>query len=117
MRKIEEKMLEAVRAKKNFTNDNTFVEYDKIKDISSVYLHGNWIYSLHHETGEVFFSFAKWETQTTKSRLRALGIPIVTVQGCSFYKTFSMDRNNYINPLLTYTIKNDKLSLPFYQGE
>lgn len=110
MRKIEQKMLDAVRNKKSFTKDNTFVEYNKYKDISSVYLHGNWIYSLYHKTGEVFFSFAKRETATTKSRLRALGIPIVIVQGCSFYKTFSMNRNSYIDPLEKYTIIGGKLT-------
>lgn len=110
MRKIEEKMLEAVRSKKNFTNDNTFVEYDKVKAISSVYLHGNWIYSLYHETGEEFFSLARWETATTKSRLRALGIPILTVTGMTFYKSFS--KENYINPCLTYGINNSVLILP-----
>lgn len=110
MRKIEEKMLSALRSKKNFTSNNTFVEYNKYKDISSVYLHGNWIYSFYHETGQEFFSMSRWETPTTKSRLRALGIPLVTIKGCTFYKTFSKDIDNCINPCEKYTIIDGELT-------
>lgn len=72
MRQIEEKMIQAVKAGKNFRSGNTVVNVDGsgIK----VYLHGNCIYAIYE--GVKRFTLAGWNTVTTRSRLNALGVDV-----------------------------------------
>lgn len=81
MRTIESKMLQAVNSRKNFKSSNT--EVKKILTGVNVYLHGNNIYSVIN--GTAFFSLAGWNTVTTKSRLRALGVNITTKNFTAYY--------------------------------
>ena len=75
MRKIEQQMLAAIKAGRNWESGNTRVEKDG--PFMLVYLHGNLI--AKHETNDQFTyfcpqAFIDRPTRTTVSRLRALGI-------------------------------------------
>lgn len=73
MRKIEETMCEAVKAHKNWTCNNTRVV--NVSGVSHVYLHDNLIAIMVDEKHGKF-TLAGWNTPTTRSRLRALGINV-----------------------------------------
>ena len=85
MRKIEQQMLEAIKAKKTWSHNNTAVVYDEVIDVSFVFLHGKQIGYYDHDIVQwakkgLFFPNYKtlrdWPTRTTKSRLRALGVSV-----------------------------------------
>ena len=72
MRVIEKEMVQAVRAQKNWSKDNTRVRVEKDKFVA-VYLFENHIADV--VDGKVMvnvYTLAKWPTRTTKSRLKAL---------------------------------------------
>lgn len=101
MRTIEKKMLEAIAAKKDMTIDNTSVCFISANESgnpygsrSEVFLHGNQIATYWH--GDVakgielqgannleinIRTLKSWPTNTTKSRLRALGCNLQTKKG------------------------------------
>ena len=70
MRKIEQLMNAACKAKINFTRANTSVSYDDTCDESNVYLHGNHIATVGSNFLHIFDG--GWQSVTTKSRLNAL---------------------------------------------
>jgi len=75
MRKVEEQMNMAIRARKNWAGSNTTVRCFKENGITTemqVLLHGNLIAWLDTATNDLSISSAGWETVTTKSRLNAL---------------------------------------------
>ena len=85
MRKIEQQMIEAIKAKKTWGHNNTAVIYDEVINVSFVFLHGNQIGHYDHDNmhgaGEGLFfpnykTLQEWPTRTTKSRLRALGVSV-----------------------------------------
>lgn len=81
MRKIEEKMMEALRTRTPMNMGNTRVDSE-----GRVYLHGNHIAN-YAEDGMVEvneYTLAKWPTPTTKSRLRAMGANATTRQGVTY---------------------------------
>jgi len=89
MRKIEKEMNKAITQKRDWSLSNTMVRVDPDTNKSMVYLHGHHIatvdtsrsdwswYSV--ETNEKTLS--NWPTNTTKSRLRALGVDVYTKAG------------------------------------
>lgn len=85
MRKIEEKMLWAVRSWRNMKEGNTQVVVKKAENGGkelTVYLHGNAIFEAYQNLDGCYerrFTLAGWNTPTTRSRLRALGIAISQV--------------------------------------
>ena len=83
MRVIEEKMLKAISKSENFSLDNTSCKM--IDSVSmGIYLHGNEIAIVNTSTGLVMVNrdtLKRWPTNTTKSRLRALGVPVGTKKG------------------------------------
>lgn len=82
MRKIEQEMLEAIRNKTNWSKDNTRVEVGKLTCM--IYLHNNHIASVAHLDSSVTVNketLSDYPTNTTKSRLRALGANVYTKQG------------------------------------
>lgn len=90
MRKIEKEMLNAIGAihtgqtSKGWSNNNTIVVNGG--DRAKVFLHGNHIADILN-TGvlEVNIStLARWQTPTTKSRLRALGANVATRKGITY---------------------------------
>lgn len=75
MRKIEEKMVNAVRNCKYFCEGNTKVE--PTQGAVMVYLHGNLIFKKSRVNGCAdAFNMCGWNTPTTRSRLNALGVGV-----------------------------------------
>jgi hypothetical protein len=76
MRKIEEAMIEAVKARQPWKQANTQVTVASAldHDLIRVYLHGNLICELHVYPSWflVRFDHCEWLTNTTKSRINAL---------------------------------------------
>ena len=71
MRVIEEKMLEAIKNRKNFKLSNTRVEHGKFGFV--VWLYQTPIFMREYE-GQCWVCDGGWNTATTASRLRALGV-------------------------------------------
>lgn len=94
MRVIEQKMLQALSEGKSFKCGNTEVDYDN-KGNKFVLLHGNCIYAVVN--GVASFSLAGWDTVTTKSRLRALGVDIRTRNYTTFYNGVAINSRKWYN--------------------
>ena len=86
MRVIEEKMNAAIAKKQNFTLDNTTVTYNESENVSSILLHGNHIADYWHGSGlrVNVQTLKRWPSNTTKSRLRALGAKVTTKKGITY---------------------------------
>lgn len=95
MRKIEQQMLQAVHGKADkWTCDNTSVFYISASESgnphgarSEVYLHGNHIADFWHDSQTLEVdarTLAQWPSNTTKSRLRALGANVTTKAGRTY---------------------------------
>ena len=85
MRQIEQDMWNAINEGVNWSKDNTQVS--QFKDTSEIFLHGHHIASVHSYTGELVVNRAtldNWPTNTTKSRLRALGANVTTKKGITY---------------------------------
>ena len=78
MRKIEDEMVRAAHSMRNWRSSNTEVKVDS--GISKVYLHGHHIATVGLLSGvEVNVdTLRRFPTNTTKSRLRALGVDVYT---------------------------------------
>ena len=70
MRKIEQKMCDAVQSNKDWQSANTSVHFDPETGVSIVRLHGNKIAEVSDTDMTIFDG--GWQTVTTKSRLNAL---------------------------------------------
>lgn len=91
MRKIEQQMIRAIHAKKDWIGDNTSVFLETAGNPfgprSEIYLHGNHIADYWHNSGELDVderTLARWPSNTTKSRLRALGANVYTKKGVTY---------------------------------
>jgi hypothetical protein len=86
MRKIEKQMVDAINRRIDFSSANTLVI--KIDDVNSaIYLHGNHIADVNSHNGFVMVNtdtLRRWSTNTTKSRLRALGANVSTRKGVTY---------------------------------
>ena len=82
MRKIEEQMVAAIKARKNFKSGNTEVTMTRNEYLGTctamVYLHDNLIAKIlfKPENAVAQFTLASWNTNTTRSRLNALGVGV-----------------------------------------
>ena len=72
MRKIEQQMNRAVVNKINWSNSNTFVDYNSNTNCSTVVLHRTAIAVYDHNTQALKLNTGGWATVTTKSRLNAI---------------------------------------------
>ena len=83
MRMIEKQMITAICARKSWQLGNTTVS--NIDDVNSaIYLHGNEIALVNQRSGLVMVNentLKAYPTNTTKSRLRALGVDVATRKG------------------------------------
>lgn len=82
MRKLENEMLAALRAGRDWQSGNTSVTAPDRTGRAQVHLHGNHIADWNN--GRVvpnLTTLARWPTVTTKSRLRALGVSIYQQKG------------------------------------
>tara|TARA_R110000868_G_scaffold265181_3_gene523971 strand:- start:340 stop:621 length:282 start_codon:yes stop_codon:yes gene_type:complete len=87
VRVIERNMLDAIETKVNWVGDNTEVVYHPNADYSKVYLYDNLIAWVLHGEGVTIVSretLAKHPTRTTKSRLRAMGVDVMTNMGTTY---------------------------------
>lgn len=73
MRQIEKEMISAIKEGRNWSKSNTAVY--KSNGCVCVHLHGNNIARIHPD-GRREFSNAGWRSNTTKSRLNAMGAGI-----------------------------------------
>ena len=111
MKKNENEMCAAVAAHVNWKSDNTRVEI--FNGELSVILHGNYIYRVID--GVKWFSLAGWDTQTTRSRLRALGVELTSKGGERYHNGVRHRAGN--EKILFEAGNNDKSSvfLSYYQ--
>ena len=87
MRLIEQQMNEAIHAGNDWSKDNTSVMYLVNLDQSYIYLHGHRIALFDHNSAKVIpdlETLATWPTNTTKSRLRSLGVDVYTRKGVTY---------------------------------
>ena len=78
MRKIETQMNRAIVNKNDWSNSNTFVEYNSNTNCSTVVLHRTAIAVYDHNTNAVKLSSCGWQSVTTKSRLNAILQEVIT---------------------------------------
>ena len=89
MRKIEQKMLEAIRERKiHWQNGNTWVGFYETPNseqiVSEIFLHNNNIATYDHKTDALrvnLYTLRRWPSMTTRSRLRALGADLASIKG------------------------------------
>ena len=72
MRKIEQQMNRAVVNKNDWSNSNTFVDYNSNTNCSTVVLHRTAIATYDHNTQALKLNTGGWYSVTTKSRLNAI---------------------------------------------
>jgi hypothetical protein len=88
MRKLEKLMVQMVQGKNTgHCGSNTVVKYDNVLNTSCVRLHSNHIATYDHTNAILLVNretLAKYPTNTTKSRLRALGANVKTKQGKTY---------------------------------
>ena len=72
MRKIEQQMNRAIVNRNNWSNSNTFVEYNSNTDCSTIVLHRTAIAVWDHNNEAVKLNTGGYTTNTTKSRLNAI---------------------------------------------
>jgi len=72
MRKIEQQMNRAIVNRNNWSNSNTFVEYNSFTDCSTIVLHRTAIAVYDHKNQALKLNTGGWQTNTTKSRLNAI---------------------------------------------
>ena len=81
MRKIEKQMLQAIETKAFWKEGNTMVHGMS----GDVYLHQNHIATVENDVLTVNkYTLCKWPSNTTKSRLRALGANVTTIKGLTY---------------------------------
>ena len=78
MRKIEQQMNRAVVNKINWSNSNTFVEYNENTNCSTIVLHRTAIAVYDHNTQALKLNTGGWHSNTTKSRLNAILSELIT---------------------------------------
>ena len=84
MRKIEQQMNRAVVNKNDWSNSNTFVDYNSNTNCSTVVLHRTAIAVYDHNLKAVKLNSGGYTTNTTKSRLNAILQELIA--GASVYQ-------------------------------
>ena len=86
MRQIEKQMLAAIKERRDWNSSNTTVSFTRNDYLgtctASVLLHGNKIAEIFFgpEGTTAKFTLAGWDTNTTRSRLNALGVGVAHVK-------------------------------------
>ena len=78
MRKIEQQMNRAIVNKNDWSNSNTFVDYNSNTNCSTVVLHRTAIAVYDHNTQALKLNTGGWHSVTTKSRLNAILSELIT---------------------------------------
>ena len=92
MRKIEQQMNRAIVNRNNWSNSNTFVEYNSFTDCSTIVLHRTAIAVYDHNTQALKLNTGGWYSVTTKSRLNAILSELITGA-----RVFQRDFNWFLN--------------------
>ena len=92
MRKIEQQMNRAIVNRNNWSNSNTFVEYNSNTNCSTVVLHRTAIATYDHNTKAVKLNSGGYTTNTTKSRLNAILSELIAGA-----RVFQRDFNWFLN--------------------
>ena len=92
MRKIETQMNRAIVDKNDWSNSNTFVDYNSNTNCSTVVLHKTAIAVYDHNTQALKLNTGGWHSNTTKSRLNAILDQLMYVA-----KVFQRDFNWFLN--------------------
>ena len=95
MRKIEQQMNRAIVNKNDWSNSNTFVDYNSNTNCSTVVLHRTAIAVYDHNTNALKLNTGGWQTVTTKSRLNAILQELIT--GASVFQRDFIWFLNYNN--------------------
>ena len=88
MRKIEQQMNRAVVNKNDWSNSNTFVDYNSNTNCSTVVLHRTAIAVYDHNTNALKLNTGGWYSVTTKSRLNAILQELIGC-ACVYQKNFN----------------------------
>ena len=106
MRKIDKDMSAAVKERRYLKSGNTEVNvrldmygHEHIE----VRLHGNMIWRWNKAEDMTEFTLAGWDTLTTRTRLRSLGVCIERRGGNSYFNGIILDEDEW------YEIRNGKL--------
>ena len=95
MRKIESQMNRAIVNRNNWSNSNTFVEYNSNTNCSTIVLHRTAIAVYDHNTQALKLNTGGWQTVTTKGRLNAILQELIT--GASVFQRDFIWFLNYNN--------------------
>ena len=95
MRKIEQQMNRAIVNRNNWSNSNTFVEYNESTNCSTVVLHRTAIAVYDHNNQALKLNTGGWYSVTTKSRLNAILSELIT--GASVFQRDFIWFLNYNN--------------------
>ncbi len=92
MRKIEQQMRAAAVQGFNWASGNTTVTVRGSNGLAEVFLHGHLIaYVREGKAVPNLTTLREWPTNTTKSRLRALGINVSTCKGITYVDGINID--------------------------
>jgi len=92
MRKIEQQMNRAIVNRNNWSNSNTFVEYNESTNCSTIVLHRTAIAVYDHNTQALKLNTGGWYSVTTKSRLNAILSELIVGA-----RVFQRDFNWFLN--------------------
>ena len=92
MRKIEQQMNRAIVNRNNWSNSNTFVEYNSFTDCSTIVLHRTAIAVYDHKNQALKLNTGGWYSVTTKSRLNAILSELIAGA-----RVFQRDFNWFLN--------------------
>ena len=85
MRVIEKQMLSAIMNMTDFNMGNTIIKHHK--GTAAIYLNNNHIADFYNHSNKLIVDICtlrNWPTNTTKSRLRALGVNVTTKKGVTY---------------------------------
>ena len=100
MRKVEEAMCAAVKERRYWKSGNTEVNvrYDHFGCIHiEVRLFDNLIWKYNEAEDMTEFTLAGWNTNTTRSRLNALGVGVYQKKGLPMYNGKEIDKKEWYN--------------------
>ena len=92
MRKIEQQMNRAIVNKNDWSNSNTFVEYNSFTDCSTIVLHRTAIAVYDHKNQALKLNSGGYQTRTTKGRLNAILSELIAGA-----RVFQRDFNWFLN--------------------
>lgn len=101
MRQIEKQMVASIKARKNFKSGNTEVTITRNEYLRTctamVYLHGNLISKISFGPDNVVaqFTMAGWNTNTTRSRLNALGVGVSQCNWAPYHNGKAISRTGW----------------------